>query len=108
ALHTAGGVMLGVTYGPAIGRRGDGPGFAAVHVRLPSDPALMGATLYTQWSVLELLLPPHQWSNALGISLSNGVRATLSAGPNTLGLATITSESFANTGPVPTRGFVNC
>ncbi|MCC6673379.1 MAG: hypothetical protein IT458_20140 [Planctomycetes bacterium] len=88
-LHVAPAVTLPALYQPSVSTRM--PGLATASLRLPRDPALAGASLWFQWLDLETSLPPSQWSNALGVSLTNAVRATIAAVP-AAGFATVSAD----------------
>lgn len=62
-----------------------GTGLAQAAVALPSDPALVGMDIYSQWIMFEPAAP------SLRFSFSNGVRATIGSSNTELGVSWIES-----------------
>jgi hypothetical protein len=82
-----------------------GPAHLRTHLPIPASASLAGASFVFQVCASEWTLAPHEWSNGLGLTLSNGVVATLAATPPTLGIARISAPA-TNVATPPTSGFV--
>jgi hypothetical protein len=81
---------------------------AAAHwsLQFPADPGFAGVTLRLQAITMEWSLPRSEWSNAAGVTTSNGLVLTTSALPPALGFALV-SARWSGTGTPPASGTVD-
>lgn len=75
-------------------------------LQVPADPGFGGITLRMQILTTEWALPRSQWSNAAGITTSNGIALTTSAKPPQLGMSLVTAP-WSGSGELPASGTVD-
>ena len=81
-----------------------GIGITELTLQLPLNPTLMGGGFHVQFADLETGLPPSQWSNSLGLTTTNAVRATVSSRPPDLGMSMVTTAPVPAGQPFPGTG----
>jgi hypothetical protein len=69
-IHVAPALLLIVVPGVPLGGSGAGTGFGTVQFPIPDDPSLSGASLFTQWLVMDPAAPG-------GLSATRGARQRL-------------------------------
>ena len=81
-------------------------GFATSTFHIPNHPRFMQGRIYAQWINLEAALPRSQWTNAAGLTTSNGLELTLAATPPRLGMCFISTGAIGKGQSIPSQGTV--
>lgn len=95
-------VMASLTARPAI-TPAWGIAFTSLTLPIPFDTALLGGSVVAQAANVEL---GGQFSNLLGVTLSEGLRLTIASATPSLGMAMVECPHADSPAPLPTEGVV--
>jgi hypothetical protein len=83
------------------------PAYLDVLPHIPLSNSIMGSRVFLQFANNETMLPKSEWTNAAGMTTTNGLDLTISALPPRLGMATIRSDVAGSGSNPPPWGVVD-
>ena len=83
------------------------PAYLDILLPIPLDKNLAGARFYMQFANNETVLPRSEWTNAAGMTTTNGLDLTISALQPKLGMAMIRSDDAARGKTPPPWGVID-